>query len=62
MAKRAVSKMNQKQRNHHANQANKNKGTDDTNDANAKVHGNRGKSFDFTMSATDKPFIGMTIG
>jgi hypothetical protein len=36
--------MSQKQRDHHANQANKNQGTDGTNDANAKVHGNRGKN------------------
>lgn len=44
MSKRTVSKMSQRQRDHHANQANKNKGNDGTNDANAKVHGNRGKT------------------
>lgn len=35
--------MNQQQRNHHANQMNKNTGTPGTNSANGKVHGNRGR-------------------
>lgn len=34
--------MAQQQRDHHANQLNRNTGTKGTNTANAKVHGNRG--------------------
>ncbi|MGL5468989.1 MULTISPECIES: hypothetical protein [Aeromonas] len=43
MSKSGKGVQNQHNANHHANQLNPNKGSNGTNQANAKVHGHRGK-------------------
>lgn len=40
---KSKSPMTVQQRNHHSNQLNRNTGTNGANQANAKVHGNRGR-------------------